>query len=472
MKKRETPPGRQAKTSDAVLKETPIPQTDDLRSVDQSFPIGGIGASAGGLEALEIFLENVPVNCGMAFVIIQHLDPTRKGLMVELLQRSTPMPVLQVKDRVKVEPDCVYVIPPNRDLSILHGVLHLLEPMAPRGLRLPIDFFFRSLADDRQNSSIGVILSGMGSDGTLGLRAIKEKAGVVFVQAPATAKFDGMPRSAVDAGLADVIAPVEELPGRIFAYLQHAPLIVRDDRPLEGKTQSALEKEAFTGADTRQIGRFEIADGSTLCLDEIGELPLALQAKLLRAIQYSEFERLGSSKTIKVDVRIIATTHRDLGEAVRKGRFRQDLYYRLNVFPITVPPLRQRKEDIPLMVAAFIKRYSKKMGKPITSIAKTAMKTLEDYPWPGNVRELESVIERAVILSPGPVLQLTDKLKLVSPSLPADGQTLEATERNQILRVLSETRWPIEGKGGAAAILGIHPSTLRARMHKLEIIRR
>lgn len=232
------------------------------------------------------------------------------------------------------------------------------------------------------------------------------------------------------------------------------------------------EKGAFTGADTRQIGRFEIADGSTLCLDEIGELPLELQAKLLRAIQYGEFERLGSSKTIKVDVRIIATTNRDLGEEVRKGRFRQDLYYRLNVFPITVPPLRQRKEDIPLMVVAFIKRYAKKIGKPITSIAKTAMKTLEDYPWPGNVRELESVIERAVILSPSPVLQLADQLKIVSPSLPSDGQTLEATERNQILRVLSETRWRIEGKGGAAAILGIHPSTLRARMHKLEIIRR
>jgi two-component system CheB/CheR fusion protein len=242
MKKREAPPGRQTKTSDAVLKETLIPQTDDLRSADQSFPIVGIGASAGGLEALEIFLENVPAKCGMAFVIVQHLDPTRKGVMVELLQRSTPMPVVQIKDRMRVKADCVYMIPPNRDLSILHGVLHLLEPTAPRGLRLPIDFFLRSLADDRQNKSIGVILSGMGSDGTLGLRAIKENAGVAFVQSPATAKFDGMPRSAIGAGLADVIAPAEELPGRIFAYLQHAPLIAGDDLPLEGKSQSALEK--------------------------------------------------------------------------------------------------------------------------------------------------------------------------------------------------------------------------------------
>ena len=160
------------------------------------------------------------------------------------------------------------------------------------------------------------------------------------------------------------------------------------------------EKGAFTGADTRQIGRFEIANGSTICLDEIGELPLELQAKLLRVIQHNEFERLGSSHTIRVDVRIIATTNRDLDEEVRNGRFRQDLYYRLNVFPITVPPLRQRRDDIPAMVQSFIERYSKKMGKQITSIAKETMKTLQDYPWPGNVRELESIIERAVILCP------------------------------------------------------------------------
>src|SRR5665647_1097152 len=154
------------------------------------------------------------------------------------------------------------------------------------------------------------------------------------------------------------------------------------------------EKGAFTGADTRQVGRFEVAHGSTLCLDEIGEMPLEVQAKLLRVIQHNEFERLGSSNTVKVDVRIIATTNRDLEEEVRKGRFRQDLYYRLNVFPITVPPLRQRKEDIPLMVQAFIKRYSRKLGKQITSIKSETMKTLQEYPWPGNVRELESIIER------------------------------------------------------------------------------
>jgi len=257
----------------------------------------------------------------------------------------------------------------------------------------------------------------------------------------------------------------------------------RKDRPLITVNCAALpanlieselfgrEKGAFTGADTRQVGRFEVANGSTLCLDEIGELPLEVQAKLLRAIQHNEFERLGSSHTIKVDIRIVATTNRNLEEEVRKGRFRQDLYYRLNVFPITVPPLRQRKEDIPLLVQAFIERYARKLGKQITSIQKETMKALQDYPWPGNVRELESVLERAVILCPGPVLQLADKLEISSLPLSPAVRTLEEMERSQILKTLSETRWRIEGKDGSAAILGLHPSTLRARMHKFGILR-
>ncbi len=207
-----------------------------------AFPIVGIGASAGGLEALEQFLARVPPVSGMAFVIVQHLDPTRKGIMPELLQRATGMKVIQVKNRTPVREDCVYVIPPNKDMSILHGVLHLLAPASPRGLRLPIDVFLRSLALDQQERSVGVILSGMGSDGTLGLRAIKEKAGVVLVQEPATAKFDSMPRSAIDAGLADIVAPAGELPGKILAYLQRKPLIARTELVMEDKTQSALEK--------------------------------------------------------------------------------------------------------------------------------------------------------------------------------------------------------------------------------------
>lgn len=231
------------------------------------------------------------------------------------------------------------------------------------------------------------------------------------------------------------------------------------------------EKGAFTGADVRRIGRFEIAHQSTICLDEIGELPLELQAKLLHVIQHHEFERLGSSHTIKVDVRIIATTNRNIEEEVRQGRFRQDLYYRLNVFPITVPPLRQRKDDIPVMVQSFVERYSRKLGKKFTSIPNETMKALQDYPWPGNIRELESIIERAVILCPGPVLELADKLEFLSSQISPVVKTLEETEKNQILKILSETNWRIEGRDGTAAILGIHPSTLRVRMRKLGIVR-
>lgn len=183
------------------------------------FPIVGIGASAGGLVALEQFLTHVPLLSGMAFVIVQHLDPHREGMLVELLQRRTPLPIVQIHDEMRVEPDHVYVIPPGCDLAIHKGMLHLLEPIEPRGLRLPIDYFFKSLADNGQQRSIGVILSGMGSDGTLGLRAIRQAAGACFVQAPASAEFDSMPRSAIDAGVADVVAPAEELPTKIVAYV-------------------------------------------------------------------------------------------------------------------------------------------------------------------------------------------------------------------------------------------------------------
>jgi chemotaxis methyl-accepting protein methylase len=225
-----------------VPQETPTSTAHGARGTSRPFPIVGIGSSAGGLEALTLFLGSVPENSGMAFVIVQHLDPTHKGMMVELLQRCTSMPVVQVKDRLRVKPDCVYVIPPNKDMSILHGVLHLFKPAAPRGLRLPIDFFLRSLAQDQQERSVGVILSGMGSDGSLGLRAIKEYAGVTFVQEPASSKFDGMPCSVIDSGLADVIAPAEALPGKIVAYLQHVPFSGKSELAAEDKAQSAIEK--------------------------------------------------------------------------------------------------------------------------------------------------------------------------------------------------------------------------------------
>ena len=242
MKKPAKPARRKNQSAAAIPSKTPSPPADDARSAGRPFPIVGIGASAGGLEALELFLQNVPESSGMAFVIVQHLDPTHKGIMAELLQRDTAMKVTQVKDHTRVRPNCVYVIPPNKDMSVLHGVLHLFDPAAPRGLRLPIDFFFRALADDSEERSIGVILSGMGTDGTLGLKAIKGKAGVVFVQDPASAKFDGMPRSAVEAGLADVVAPVEALPGKIIAYLRHSPLIAKPRLVEEDKAHSAFDK--------------------------------------------------------------------------------------------------------------------------------------------------------------------------------------------------------------------------------------
>ncbi len=236
MEKKLTPARRPRKPTVSVSQKTPVPE------VRKSFPIVGIGASAGGLKALELFLSNVPADSGIAFVIIQHLDPSHKGVMPELLQRATAMKVSQIKDRTKVLPNCVYVIPPNKDLSILHGVLLLLAPAASRGLRLPIDFFLRALAQDRQELAVGVVLSGMGSDGTLGLRAIKEKAGVVLVQDPATAEFDSMPRSAIDAGLADIVAAVEDLPGKIIDCLKRTPLFPRAEEFLEEKTQTSMEK--------------------------------------------------------------------------------------------------------------------------------------------------------------------------------------------------------------------------------------
>ena len=236
MKKQVKPAGSGPGIASSRQKQNSVPEKD------QPFPIAGIGASAGGLEALEQFLRHVPEASGMAFVIVQHLDPTHKGIMPELLQRVTGMEVFQVKDRMRVKPGCVYVIPPNKDMSILHGTLHLFEPTAPRGLRLPIDFFLRSLAVDLQERSIGVILSGMGSDGTMGLRAIKENGGVVLVQEPASARFDSMPRSAIDAGLADIVAPAEDLPVKIIDYLRHALIIARTGLTLVEKDQSALEK--------------------------------------------------------------------------------------------------------------------------------------------------------------------------------------------------------------------------------------
>ena len=209
--------------------------------VARQFPIVGIGASAGGLEALEQFFKNMPVNNGMAFVVIQHLDPNHVGIMPELLQRITGMKVVQASDKLKVKPNCVYVIPPNKSMSILNGSLFLFDPIESRGLRLPVDIFFRSLALDRHEKAIGIILSGMGSDGSLGVKAIKEKNGIVMVQDPSSAKFDGMPRSASEAVIADIVAFAEELPAKLIDFLKFIP-IVSADIEIDSKSKSNLEK--------------------------------------------------------------------------------------------------------------------------------------------------------------------------------------------------------------------------------------
>jgi PAS domain S-box-containing protein len=246
------------------------------------------------------------------------------------------------------------------------------------------------------------------------------------------------------------------------------------------------EKGAFTGAVASRVGRFELANGATIFLDEIGELPLDLQAKLLRVLQEGEFERLGSSRTVKVDVRLITATNRDLEAAARNGTFRADLYYRLHVFPIEIPPLRERRDDIPLLVSSFVQRENKRLGKNIEAVPRETMEALRSYPWPGNIRELQSVIERAAIVTQGPKLQLADDLSRrmnghaprteaasAALSLPADGAftTLEEVERRYITSVLEKTHWRVHGKGGAAEILGLNPNTLRSRLQKLGIRR-
>lgn len=232
------------------------------------------------------------------------------------------------------------------------------------------------------------------------------------------------------------------------------------------------EKGAFTGANMKQVGRFEVAQRGTIFLDEIGEMPLELQTKLLRVLQDGEFERLGSPKTIKVDVRVIASTSRNLKEEVRNNRFREDLFYRLNVFPLTMPPLRMRNSDIPQLVHHFVDKYARKIGRQIKTIPQDTLRSLQQYSWPGNVRELEHIIERAVITSEGPMLQLADHLEDHCAEVHDDSlKNLAAMEREHIVEVLNKTNWKINGAGGAASLLGLHPSTLRFRLKKLGIKR-
>jgi len=256
----------------------------------------------------------------------------------------------------------------------------------------------------------------------------------------------------------------------------------RKDRPLvkvncgsipAGLVESELfghEKGAFTGATQRRVGRFELANSGTIFLDEVTELPIDTQVKLLRVLQEGEFERVGSSQTIKVDVRVIAATNRDLKEAVRNGAFRSDLFYRLNVFPLKVPALRERKEDLPLLVNFFLSKFSKKLGREVRGMSHRAMELLLDYDWPGNIRELQNIVERAVVLASSSIVNVDESIIRPTGEPPIVSiETLENVERKHILRALQETAWVIHGKKGAAEILGINPSTLRSRMEKLGI---
>ena len=269
----------------------------------------------------------------------------------------------------------------------------------------------------------------------------------------------------------------------LFAHAIHRRSL-RRDRPFVVVNCAAMpatlieselfgrERGAFTGAHTSQMGRFEFTNRGTIFLDEIGELPLEVQPKLLRVLQEGQVERLGSPRTVDVDVRVIAATNRDLFAEVREGRFRRDLFYRLNVFPITIPTLRERREDIPLLVRHLVERLGRPLRRRITNIPDQTMAALQSYDWPGNVRELENVIQRALITSRGETLTLGE------PCLPAienvssgESATLTDVERRHIVRVLSAARWRIEGAGGAAQVLGMKPSTLRSRMVKLGIVR-
>jgi formate hydrogenlyase transcriptional activator len=232
------------------------------------------------------------------------------------------------------------------------------------------------------------------------------------------------------------------------------------------------EKGAFTGAIAQKVGRFEIADKGTLFLDEVGDIPLALQSKLLRVLQEQEFERLGGTRTHQVDVRLVAATNRDLTDMVKRNEFRSDLYYRLNVFPIMLPPLRQRREDIPLLVAHFVDLFGRRMGKQIEHIPAETLSALSLHDWPGNIRELQNFIERSVILSPGAVLRPPlQELKKSPTTAPPEAVTLEEAERDHICKTLQATRWVVAGPDGAASRLGIKRSTLYFRMQKLGISR-
>jgi transcriptional regulator with GAF, ATPase, and Fis domain len=307
-------------------------------------------------------------------------------------------------------------------------------------------------------------------DGSRGIAGESEGILKMLAQARRVAPTDAAVLITGETGtgkelLAQAIHDMSHRSGKTMVIINCAAL----PPPLIESELFGREKGAYTGAMTRQIGRFEVADGSTLFLDEIGDLPLDLQAKLLRVLQDGRFERLGSNRAIKTNVRVIAATNHNLGAMVRDGRFREDLFHRLNVFPVEVPPLRERVSDIPFLVWRFVEEFNRKMGKSVDSISKQTMDRIKQYPWPGNVRELRNLVERGMIGCDG--RSLTIELPAGSQGPVSDPVTLEEVERKHIRDVLERVHWRISGKQGAAEILGLRRTTLHTRMKKLGITR-
>lgn len=309
-----------------------------------------------------------------------------------------------------------------------------------------------------------------------------QRAGAIIGHSPAIQEVLALGRSVAETDSTVLILGETGTGKELLARFIHQQS-GRQDRPLVKVNCGALpatlveaelfgrEKGAYTGAMSRQMGRFEIADGATIFLDEIGDLPLDLQVKLLRILEDGEFERLGGSKTIRVDVRVIAATNTDLAQAVQGGKFRQDLFYRLNVFPINVPPLRERPEDIPLLLWAFVREFVESMARPVESIPRRTMEALTRYSWPGNVRELRNTVERAMIVHRGPRLEIPVPSGTALRREELQSTSLDAVQRRHILKCLERTRWRLRGQGGAAELLDMKPSTLEYRMKKLNIQR-
>ncbi len=379
--------------------------------------------------------------------------------------------------------------------SLLEALLAEMDGAPDRGALAPVLEAPRNAADAPDGGAWAAALAQARAEVERLRRELEAERTLVPLGAPPAPAPEGL--IGASPALAEVFARLEAVAARdttvlllgetgtgkgLLARAIHARS-PRRDRPLVYVNCTALpanlieselfgrEKGAFTGASAQQIGRFELADKGTLFLDEVGDLPLELQAKLLHVLQEKEFCRLGNPRPIRVDARILAATNRDLQEEMARGRFREDLYYRLHIFPILLPPLRQRREDIPRLAAAFVDRFARAAGKEIRTIPEGTLARLMAYPWPGNIRELENVLERAVLTSPGDTLRVTDRLE---PAAAPEGRpfpTLAELERAHILQALERAGGRIDGPGGAADLLGLHPSTLRGRMRKAGIPR-